>query len=76
MITFLEGLIEDKQPTSVVLNVGGVGYEVLIPLSSYDRLAGKSGKCRILTYDYVREDNHLLFGFSTEEERRMFLLPL
>lgn len=74
MITFLQGTIVEKQPTRVVLDVGGVGYEVLIPLSSYDRLPAKNESCRILTYDYVREDNHLLFGFMTKEERRMFLL--
>lgn len=74
MITFLEGVIEEKQPTSVVMNVAGVGYEVFIPLSSYDRLPGVSESCRILIYDYVREDTHQLFGFMTREERRMFLL--
>jgi len=74
MITFLEGIVEEKQPTSVVLNVGGVGYEVFVPLSSYDRLPARSETCRILTYDYVREDTHQLFGFMTTDERTMFLL--
>lgn len=74
MITFLEGVVEAKQPTHVVLNVGGVGYEVTIPLSSYDRLPGEQATCRILTYDHVREDAHQLFGFMTEEERRLFML--
>lgn len=76
MITFLEGMIEDKQPTHVVMNVSGVGYEVVIPLSSYDRLPGVSERCRILTYDHIREDAHQLFGFMTEGERRMFVLLL
>lgn len=76
MITFLEGIIEDKQPTHVVMNVGGVGYEVVIPLSSYDRLPGVAERCRILTYDHIREDAHQLFGFMTEVERRMFVLLL
>jgi Holliday junction DNA helicase RuvA len=76
MITFLEGIVEDKQPTHVVINVGGVGYEVVIPLSSYDRLPGVAERCRILTYDHVREDVHQLFGFMTEGERRMFVLLL
>jgi Holliday junction DNA helicase RuvA len=76
MITFLHGAIVEKQPTSVVLEVGGVGYEVLIPLSSYDRLPRRNESCRILTVDYVREDQHVLFGFMTEEERRLFLLLL
>lgn len=72
MIAFLEGTIVEKQPTRVVLDVGGVGYEVFIPLSSYDRLPAKNETCRVLTYDHVREDAHLLFGFMTEAERRMF----
>ncbi|MEI6148730.1 MAG: Holliday junction branch migration protein RuvA [bacterium] len=76
MITFLEGVIEEKQPTHVVMNVGGVGYEVVIPLSSYDRLPGLTERCRILTYDHIREDAHQLFGFMTEGERRMFVLLL
>jgi Holliday junction DNA helicase RuvA len=73
MITFLEGIIEEKQPTHLVLNVGGVGNDVVIPLSSYDRLPGIGESCRIQTYDHVREDAHVLFGFMTENERRMFV---
>jgi holliday junction DNA helicase RuvA len=72
MITFLEGSLVAKEPARVVLNVGGVGYEVLIPLSSYDRLPRPGEALRIWTYDHVREDEHLLFGFMTEAERRMF----
>lgn len=74
MITFLHGILVEKQPTRIVIEVGGVGYEVLVPLSSYDRLPHRNETCRILTYDYVREDQHLLFGFVTEAERRMFVM--
>ena len=74
MIAFLHGRIAEKQPTRVVIEVGGVGYEVFIPLSSYDRLPPPGGECRLLTIDHVREDCHQLFGFTTEEERRMFLM--
>lgn len=74
MITFLNGKIDEKHPTRVVLDVGGVGYEVLIPLSSYDRLPGAGESCRILTYDHVREDAHQLFGFMSEEERGLFVM--
>jgi holliday junction DNA helicase RuvA len=72
MITHLNGTLVEKQPTRVVLDIGGVGYAVLIPLSSYDRLPRQGAPCRILTVDYVREDIHQLFGFMTEPERRMF----
>jgi len=76
MITFLEGVLVDKDPTRVVLNVGGIGYEVFIPLSSYDRLPAPGDVCKILTYDHVREDIHALYGFLTADERRMFLMLL
>jgi holliday junction DNA helicase RuvA len=74
MITFLEGLVAEKQPTHLVMNVGGVGYEVIIPLSSYDRVPRVGETCRMLTYDHVREDDHVLFGFATDAERRMFVM--
>jgi Holliday junction DNA helicase RuvA len=74
MITFLEGILVEKDPTRVVVNVQGVGYEVFIPLSSYDRLPAAGAALRILTYDHVREDTHALYGFMTEEERRLFLM--
>ncbi len=76
MITFLRGELVEKHPTRAVLDVGGVGYEVMIPLSSYDRLPGKDEDCRLLTYDYVREDTHTLFGFATAPERDTFVMLL
>jgi len=72
MITFLRGALVGKQPTQIVLDVGGVGYEVAIPLSSYDRLPSTGQEVRILTVDHVREDAHLLYGFMTEAERSLF----
>ena len=74
MITFLTGKLFEKHPTRVVLDVAGVGYEVFIPLSSYDRLPTKNESCRLLVYDHVREDCHKLFGFMTEPERAVFIL--
>lgn len=76
MITFLDGKLVEKQPMRLVLDVGGVGYELHIPLSSYDGLPAPGERCRMLTFDYVREDQHSLFGFRTGEEREMFLLLL
>lgn len=74
MITFLNGKLVEKQPTRIVLDVGGVGYEVFIPLSSYDRLPAIDAACRVLVYDCIREDDHLLFGFMTEPERQLFVM--
>ncbi len=76
MIAYLEGKIVEKQPARIVIDVGGVGYEVLIPLSSYDRLGAPGSACRVLTHHYVREDAEILYGFCTEAERRMFQLLL
>ncbi len=74
MITFLRGNLAEKQPMRIVLDVGGVGYEVFIPLSSYDRLPSVGGSVQLFTIDHVREDAHLLYGFITEAERSLFLL--
>jgi Holliday junction DNA helicase RuvA len=76
MITFLEGILVAKEPTRVEVAVGGIGYEVFIPLSSYDRMPVVEQRCRILTYHHVREDAQVLYGFATEEERRLFVLLL
>ena len=73
MIVFLDGVLEEKEPTRVVVAVGGVGYEASIPLSSYDRLPAVGQRVRLLTVPVIREDAHLLFGFMTEEERALFL---
>ena len=72
MITFLEGRLDRKQPARIVMDVGGVGYEVFIPLCSYDRLPPEGDTCRILTYHHITDAAQKLFGFFTEEEREMF----
>ncbi|OVE73651.1 Holliday junction branch migration protein RuvA [bacterium B17] len=74
MITFLRGKLVEKQTTRIVLDVGGVGYEVLVPLGSLEALPSVGGECTVLTYDCVREDSHQLFGFMSEGEREIFVL--
>jgi Holliday junction DNA helicase RuvA len=74
MITFLEGTLAEALPTQIVVAVQGVGYQVLIPLSSFDRLPAAGGKIKILTHLQVREDAHILYGFMTAEERDLFRL--
>ena len=73
MITFLEGKLANKQLARIEMNVGGVGYEVFIPLSSYDRLPLEGEACRILTYHHITDADQKLFGFCTESEREMFM---
>jgi holliday junction DNA helicase RuvA len=74
MIVSLRGKLVEKHPTRVVLEAGGLGYEALIPLSSYDRLPGVGEEFLLLTHYHVREDAHILFGFASEPERVMFRL--
>lgn len=71
-MVFLEGVLAAKEPTHVVVNVQGVGYQAEIPLSSYDRLPRVGEPVHLLTELVVREDAHLLFGFMTEDERQVF----
>ena len=72
MISFLQGKLVDALPTSVTVNVNGVGYDVLIPLSSFDKLPQPGGDVTILTHLVVREDAHVLYGFMTVPERELF----
>lgn len=72
MIHFLEGILEEKEPGRLVLALQGVGYEVFIPLSTYERLPGIGQTLRLYIYDCVREDDHSLFGFLTRAERTLF----
>lgn len=74
MIAFLNGIVEEKRPTDIVLAVGGIGYEVFIPLSSYDHLPKPGETCKLLIFDYIREDTHHLYGFVTDPERKLFRL--
>ena len=74
MITFLEGKLVEVLPTQVTVAVQGVGYEVLIPLSSYDKLPPPGGAVKLLTHLAVREDAHVLYGFMTAAERELFRL--
>ncbi len=76
MITFLDGKLEEKQPTRIVMNVGGVGYEVLVPLSSFDLLPPEDESCRILIYHHITDASQVLFGFCTDEERELFKMLL
>ena len=74
MITFLRGRLASSLPDRATIDVGGLGYEVFIPLSTYDRLGETGREVTVLTHLQVREDAHLLYGFATEEERDLFRL--
>ncbi len=72
MITFLYGKLVESLPTQVIVDVNGIGYEVLIPLSSFDKLPSPGGEVKLLTQLIVREDAHILYGFATAVERDLF----
>ena len=73
MIAYIRGTLEEKAPDRVVIEAGGVGYELLIPVSTFDRLPREGGEAKLLAWHCVREDDEMLFGFATKEEREMFL---
>ena len=74
MIAYVKGTLAEKTPSRVVVDVGGVGYEAFIPLSTFDRLPAAGDAVKLYTYHSVREDAQLLYGFATEREREMFEL--
>lgn len=72
MIGFLRGKLIAKQPPQLVVDVGGVGYELDAPMSTFYGLPGTGSDVQLFTHLVVREDAHILFGFGTDRERRMF----
>src|SRR5437773_11105235 len=74
MITFRNGTHSSALPTQAIVDVRGVGYEVFIPLSSYDKLPAPGQPVQILTHLHVREDAQILYGFMTGAERDLFRL--
>jgi len=72
MIGSLNGLIISKKPSEVLLEVNGIGYEIYIPLSTSFKLPSVDQTVQLLTHLIVREDQHTLYGFITEDERKLF----
>jgi Holliday junction DNA helicase RuvA len=72
MIGRLTGILVEKNPPQIVVDVAGVGYEVDVPMSTFYNLPDTGSKLTLVTHLVVREDAHLLYGFLTEQERRTF----
>lgn len=72
MIGYVRGKLVDKAPPDVVIDVGGVGYEVQMPMTSIYELPELGGEVKIFTHFVVREDAQLLFGFNNKKERALF----
>ena len=76
MIAWLEGNLREKSPTRIVLDVQGVGYELLVPLSTFETLPDLGKTVSLLVHTAVREDAIQLFGFATGLEKELFHLLL
>jgi Holliday junction DNA helicase RuvA len=74
MIARLRGSLVEKYPTRVLIDVNGVGYDLAIPVSTFERLPEPGGNVSLLTQLIVREDALHLFGFATAAERELFRL--
>jgi Holliday junction DNA helicase RuvA len=74
MISYVRGTIAESLPNQITVDVHGVGYKCLVPLSTYDKLAGTTGEVKLLTHLHITERDHVLFGFATNEERDLFKL--
>src|SRR6266436_9709115 len=73
MIAHLSGTLLSKQATTVIVDVSGVGYEVMIPLSTFYELKEIGSKVQLRIYTHVREDALQLYGFKTTRERELFM---
>jgi Holliday junction DNA helicase RuvA len=72
MIGRLTGTLAEKNPPQILVDVGGIGYELDVPMSSFYNLPGTGERVTLLTHFAVREDGHFLYGFLTEAERFAF----
>ena len=72
MIGRLQGILLEKQPPEILLNVQGVGYELLLPMTSFYDLPEIGQETTLFTHFVVREDAHLLFGFAQKTDRTLF----
>ncbi|WP_025764796.1 Holliday junction branch migration protein RuvA [Dyadobacter tibetensis] len=73
MIAYVNGTLAYKDPAYAIIDVNGVGYELRISLQTYAALPEIGGRCKLVTYLNIREDAHVLFGFSAEREKYLFL---
>ncbi len=76
MIAYVSGKLVEKSPSRVVIDVHGIGLEIHVPATSFDRLPATGEPATLMTYHYVREDNMQLFGFTTQGERKLFEVML
>jgi len=76
MISYVRGVLDYKEPSLVIVDINGIGYEVFVPLSTYQKLPAVGGQVKLHTYHHVREDAMQLYGFLSSEEKEVFELVL
>lgn len=72
MISYIDGILVQRERTFVIIDVGGIGYHIKISLNTYTAI-GEQKRCKLQTYLHVREDAHTLYGFISETEKKLFL---
>ncbi len=72
MFAYIQGKLTQKEPTNVIVDVNGLGYELRISLHTYDYLQDKES-IKLLTYLHIKEDAHTLYGFAEDNEKKLFL---
>ena len=72
MIAYIEGEVTFKSPTHIIIEAGGIGYQVYITLNTYNKIE-KSTRCKLYTHLHIKEDAHTLYGFAEEIEKEYFL---
>ncbi len=72
MFAYIEGSLVVREPAFVVIDVGGVGYELKITLSTYSALKNKS-RAKLFTYSHIKEDSYTLYGFTEQSEKNLFM---
>ena len=72
MIDYVRGTLTEKEPAVVTIEAHGIGYEIIVPLSTYERLPASGAEVKLYTHYHVREDTQKLYGFLTKTERELF----
>jgi Holliday junction DNA helicase RuvA len=72
MIALLRGTLVEKHPNQAILDVGGVGYDVIVPISTFSKLPDAGSEAKLRIHTHVREDMLALYGFLTQDEKNLF----
>lgn len=74
MIQYISGTLTFKNPVMAIIETMGIGWEIKIPISTYEVLPSVGKNCKLLTFLHISQDDMRIFGFSTEAERELFMM--